>query len=205
MHTPKYNQETDPQVIASFIRANAFGMIINTDESGVPQATHIPMELLENNGEWTLQGHINKANPQWQWFTRNRALAVFAGPHAYISSSWYEKDKIPTWNYMTVHLHGDMRILTTTELEKSLERLMDTYEAGSASPVRLHDISQQELAAQLKGIVGFEMRITDINARFKLSQNKQQADYQSVISHLRAQEDPLAQQVAAEMEKRGKE
>lgn len=203
MYTPKHTRETNWDTIAGFIRENGFGLLINTDSAGTPHATHIPMMLVEKTpGEFVLRGHIARINPQWEWFEKNEALAVFSGHHAYISASWYEKDKIPTWNYMAVHIHGSIRIQEEAEVVEALGALVDKYEAASACPVHLSDIDDKTLGNNVKAIVGFEMSIRDVNASYKLSQNKKDTDYFSVIAHLRALGDENSLRVAAEMEAR---
>ncbi len=204
MHIPKYNQVTDWQEIAAFIRENSFGILVNV-ANGTPLATHIPIELEEKaDGSRVLTGHIAKANPQWEAFTNGATLVIFTAPHAYISSSWYEKETIPTWNYIAVHVYGQIRLLTEDELRASLARLMDRYEAASARPVSLQDVPQQHLENNLRAIVGFELAIADVQARFKLSQNKHEQDYNSVITHLRERTDEGSHKIAEEMEKRKK-
>ncbi|GAA0556668.1 FMN-binding negative transcriptional regulator [Chitinophaga japonensis] len=204
MHIPKYNQEKDWQQVSAFIRENSFGILVNV-AAGTPLATHIPIELEEKaGGTNVLTGHVARDNRQWEAFTAGPALAIFTAPHAYISSSWYEKEKIPTWNYIAVHVYGQMRLLTDAELLASLERLMTRYETASARPVHFQDIPEKELRNNLKAIVGFEMTITDVQARYKLSQNRNARDYDSVISHLKARGDEGSKKIAEEMEKRKK-
>lgn len=204
MHIPKYNQEKDWQQVSAFIKENSFGILVNVS-AGVPLATHIPIELDEKpDGTAVLRGHVAKQNLQWEAFTSGTALAIFTAPHAYISSSWYEKEKIPTWNYIAVHVYGQLRILSEEELLDSLSKLMQRYEAASAKPVSIDDISHKELHNNLKAIVGFEMNISDVQARFKLSQNRNAHDYESVITHLKDRGDEGSVKIAEEMEKRRK-
>ncbi|MCW3467376.1 FMN-binding negative transcriptional regulator [Chitinophaga nivalis] len=203
MYIAKLHQETDRAIITRLIEENGFGLLITTDDTGTPHATHIPMVLEEKaSGELVLKGHIARINPQWQWFSKGLSLAVFNAEHAYISASWYEKGKIPTWNYMAVHLHGTVRIQEEAEVIASLGGLVDKYEAASACPVHISEIPAKELDNNVKAIVGFELTVTDINATFKLSQNKNDADYQSVITHLREIGDENAIGVVAAMEAR---
>jgi transcriptional regulator len=203
MYTPKLTRETNWDTIAAFIRDNGFGLLINVDDAGVPHATHIPMTLVEKTpGTFVLHGHIARINPQWEYFSKGDTLAVFSGHHAYISSSWYEKGRIPTWNYMAVHIHGQIRIQEEAEVVAALSTLMDHYEAASACPVHITDIDDKTLQNNVKAIVGFELTITDVNANYKLSQNKNDTDYFSVIAHLRALGDENSLRVAAEMEAR---
>lgn len=203
MYTPKYTQEKDWNTVAAFIRQNSFGLLISV-EDGLPVGTHLPIELEEKApGEFVLRAHLAKANPQSRSFTSGQTfMAVFMDPHSYISSSWYEKEKIPTWNYIAVHIYGTLRILTEDELLHSLTNLMQRYESGSTHPVNISDIPEKELRNNLKAIVGFELSLDRIDTRFKLSQNRNDHDYFSVTDHLKAAGDDHSLRIAAEMEKR---
>ncbi|NIG57381.1 FMN-binding negative transcriptional regulator [Chitinophaga sp. Cy-1792] len=203
MYTAKINRETDWSKIAAFMREFSFALIVNTDEQGVPHATHIPVSLIEKSpGNFVLQGHIAKVNPQWQYFEKNDTLIVFSAPHAYVSASWYEKDRIPTWNYMAVHIHGKTRILSEDELRKNLEQLVDHYEAASKCPVHINDIDHKYFENNLKAVVGFETTVRDINANYKLSNNKNDKDFCSVVDHLKERDHEFDARIAAEMEVR---
>lgn len=203
MYSPKYNQEKDWDTVAAFIRQNSFALLVSI-ENGLPTGTHLPIELAEKEpGKFVLQGHIANANPQSATFTSGQTfMAVFMDPHSYISSSWYAKEKIPTWNYIAVHIYGTLRIQTDDELVQALSRLMQRYEAGSAQPVQMSDISEKELRNNLKAITGFELSIDRVDTRFKLSQNRNDQDYFSVVDHLKAAGDDHSMRIAAEMEKR---
>lgn len=199
MYSPKYSQESDWDTVAAFIRSNGFGLLIST-ENGLPVGTHLPVELEEKEpGKFVLRGHIAKMNPQSGTFTSGQTfLVVFTDPHAYISSSWYENGKIPTWNYIAVHVYGQLRVLDENELVASLGRLMDHYEAV----VKMSDIAEKELRNNLKAIIGFEISIDKIDTRFKLSQNRNDHDYFSVVDHLKQNGDDHSVRIAEEMEKR---
>ncbi|WP_295117958.1 FMN-binding negative transcriptional regulator [uncultured Chitinophaga sp.] len=203
MHTPKKYQETDWNIISGFVRENSFGLLISVQD-GEPVGTHLPLELREKApGEFVLEGHISAANKQKLTLGSNqRFLAVFTAPHSYISSSWYVEEKIPTWNYISVHIYGQLQIQTDEQLEASLGRLMDTYEAASRCPVHISDITTDELHKNMKGIVGFEMKVDEVQSTFKLSQNRHDADYFSVIHHLKEKGDDASRKIAEEMEKR---
>lgn len=205
MYTPKYTQEKDWNTIAAFIRQNSFALLVSV-ENGLPVGTHLPLELEEKvagQGEFVLRGHIANANPQSAAFTSGQTfMAVFMEPHSYISSSWYAKEKIPTWNYIAVHIYGKLRVQEPDELVQSLAALMQRYEAGSAHPVKMSDISEKELHNNLKAITGFELSIDRVDTRFKLSQNRNDQDYFSVVDHLKAAGDGHSVRIAEEMEKR---
>lgn len=203
MYTPKYNQEKDWETVAAFIRQNGFGLLISIQD-GLPTGTHLPIELAEKTpGKFVLHGHIANANDQISTFVSGQTfMVVFMDPHAYISSSWYEKGKIPTWNYMAVHVYGTLRVMEESELEQSLHQLMNRYESGSEHPVHVNDIPEKELRNNLKAITGFEISIDKIDTRFKLSQNRNDHDYFSVVDHLKDLGDDHSLRIAAEMELR---
>lgn len=117
MHIPEINKKENIEEIKDFLHRNAFGILIN-QVNGRPWATHIPLELeVGADGNDILVGHIAKANPQWKGFTEDKeVLCIFNGPHAYISSSWYKEEEVPTWNYIAVHVYGELKILNEDEV-----------------------------------------------------------------------------------------
>lgn len=121
MYTPDLYKNENPEEIRTFLKENSFGILIN-QTNGKLCATHIPIELeLNAEGKEILQGHISKLNPQAEGFTANdEVLAVFTGPHSYISSSWYDHENVPTWNYIAVHVYGKIKIV---DYETSVEQL----------------------------------------------------------------------------------
>src|SRR5690606_4862545 len=172
MHTPLHYQNKNLEEVKEFLKQNAFGILVNQTE-GRPCATHIPLELdVDADGHDILLGHVSKANPQWKYFKENKQiLAIFNGPHSYISSSWYQEEEVPTWNYIAVHIYGTIEILDEKTLLESLHTLVDKYEKGSADPVSLHNLSDRTMK-QINGIVGFKIRISEIQATYKLSQTR---------------------------------
>jgi transcriptional regulator len=127
MYIPKYYRVTDETTVAQFIRQNSFATLISC-EGQLPIATHLPLELLQKeNGEKFLNGHVARANKQWRTFeTNEEVLAIFAGPHAYVSARWYDHVNVPTWNYMVAHVYGKPRLVTDhDELHTMLEQLVD--------------------------------------------------------------------------------
>ena len=202
MYIPERNKKEDIEEIKDFLSKNAFGILIN-QVAGRPWATHIPLELeADGDGNDILVGHIAKANPQWKGFTEDEeVLCIFNGPHAYISSSWYKEEEVPTWNYVAVHVYGKLKILTEEEVMASLHRLVAKYEAGSKNPVSLKNMSPNTLR-QVKGVVGFKIEITDIQAKYKLSQNREQ-DHPEIISELEDTENSGSHEIANHMKNIG--
>ncbi len=205
MYVPNYNLEKDWKEISKVIRENSFGILVTTKDSH-QIATHIPIELeTTETGVTVLRGHVAKANEQWKTFeTTEQALAIFTTPHHYVSSSWYHEMSVPTWNYIAVHIYGKMKIVTDASLKDSLRKLMETYEVTSKNPQKLDGMPQDYVEKLMKGVIGFEMSIDKVEARFKLSQNKDDEDYQNVIRELNALGDYNAKWIAEEMERRKK-
>jgi transcriptional regulator len=148
-----------------------------------------------------LRGHISKENPQWTAFVSdNKVLAVFTGPHSYISSSWYDHENVPTWNYTAVHIYGTITILEGDEVIDSLTNLVDKYEQTSKCPVRVANLSKKTMI-QTRGIVAFEIKIEEIQATNKMSQSRDSKNYENIITELENTGNPQSVAVAKEMAK----
>ena len=183
LYIPKHFKIDDMDEIKNFIIHNNFGTIITTDNDR-PVATHTPMILNEENGEWTITGHISKGNTQWQTFDgHENTLLIFKGPHAYISSTWYEDENVPTWNYQSVHLYGHCSLLNEEELRQDLANLLDKYEGHSQNGATWENLSEGT-QSQIKGIVGFKVKVQEVQAAYKMSQNRNETDYQNVLEAL---------------------
>ena len=182
MYTPSVFKNNDFDAIRLFIEKNSFGLLINTIDQK-PFATHIPFlfHQKENNKNY-LFGHLSKANPQWHSFNnKEQVLVVFSGPHQYVSSSWYDHESAPTWNYIAVHVYGRILLQSETQLRASLALLMNKHEQGKEAPNKL---SEKYVAHHIQGIVGFEIEITEIQATEKLSQDKNEKNQQAIIKGL---------------------
>jgi transcriptional regulator len=201
MYTPDIYKNEDSESIKTFLKENSFGILIN-QTNGKLCATHIPIELEINaDGKEILQGHISKLNPQAEGFIENdQVLAVFSGPHSYISSSWYDHENVPTWNYIAVHVYGRIRITDETATIDSLKKLVDKYEANSENPVRVENMSAKTMR-EARGIIGFEIEIDEIQATKKLSQNRDDHNYTNIISELEKTENTQSIAIAKEMSK----
>ncbi|HLW33165.1 MAG TPA: FMN-binding negative transcriptional regulator [Aequorivita sp.] len=202
MYIPSYFKNENLEEVKNFLMANSFGILINQTKGKIT-GTHIPLELdKDEKGDDVLVGHISKANPQGESFKTNEdILAIFNGPNAYVSSSWYEKENVPTWNYIAVHIYGKIRIIEGDELYDSLKKLVDKYEVNSENPVSMEKMSS-EMLRQINGIVGFSIKINEIQAAYKLSQNRNTSDYHNIVDKLENREDPLSKEVANTMKKR---
>lgn len=187
MYIPKTFQETDRDTLYQFIRDNSFGLLITMGNNGVPVATHVPIELqLDANGQFRLVGHLAKANQQWKLLGSDTpALAVFSGAHSYISSSWYDHVNVPTWNYLAVQVTGQTSILSDDEALDVLRQQVDKYEAHSKCPVSVESMTEGYVRKEMRGIVAFTMTIDTIQGVAKLSQNRDDKNYQNIVSELR--------------------
>lgn len=204
MYIPKYFKVTNAEEIWDFVQKNAFGTIVTTKQ-GKPIATHLPLQLVKEGETYYLTGHMAYGNPQWRTFeTCENVLAMFQGSHAYISSSWYEKENVPTWNYQAVHIYGKVSILENEELVQDLTMLLQKYEKHRENPVLWDKLSPEILEKELKGIVGFKMKVQEIQAANKLSQNRNEVDYQNIINKLYEEGDLYSQQMAQLMEEKTK-
>ena len=199
MYIPKYYKVSDFEEIREFVQANSFGTLVTT-KKGRPIATHLPLQFAKEGDDYYITGHMAYGNPQWRTFAdSDEVLVMFQGPHAYISSSWYEHENVPTWNYQAVHLYGPARILEVKELEQDLTQLMQKYEHHRDHPVLWETLSPELLEKEIKGIVGFKIHVQEIQAANKLSQNRNEQDYRNIIDKLNGEKDPNAQQVAQVM------
>ena len=201
MFIPDIHKNENIEEVKNFLKENSFGILISQVEGKI-SGTHIPMELDKNeNGENVLVGHIAIANPQSKNLkNEEEILAIFNGPHSYISSSWYQKENVPTWNYVAVHIYGKVKIIEGEELLEFLTKLVDKYERNSKNPVSVKKMSSRTLK-QINGIVGFSIKINEIQAAYKLSQNRNVLDYDNIIYELEKVGDSSSIGMAKEMKK----
>ena len=155
-------------------------------------ASHIPF-LVEHHGEELhLLCHLARPNPQVEDLSHGEeVLTIFSGPHAYVSPSWYAAGPaVPTWNYVDVHAYGTVRLVEDGDwLRRLLLRLSDRHEAGSPAPWRMQDLPEPYLQGMLKGIIGFDIAVTRLEGKYKLSQNRPAVDRPRVIAALERRED----------------
>ena len=181
MYLPKHFEHTDERTLWDFIAEHAFGTLLSVVD-GRPFVSHVP--FLPDRGKRVLHCHVARANPHWDHVARSpQALAIFSGPHGYISPTWYaEKGGVPTWNYAVVHAHGSAHVIDdTVHTRGHVEALAAKYEQGRGAPwVPEYD------ARRLSGIVGIELRVASLEGKFKLSQNRSAADRSEVVAQLRA-------------------
>jgi len=203
MYRPAAFREDDVNKLVSFMQANSFATLVSILD-GVPCASHIPLVASVKDGVVQLSGHLAKQNPQWQAFEAAESLAIFTGAHAYISPTLYEKhESVPTWNYIAVHAYGFPKIITLNDspelMDKMINEMVDTYEATYKN--HWHGLSSGFREGMMNGIVGFEIVITRLEGKYKLSQNRSQTDQQNVSNTLLNSSDPIAQAVGIEMQR----
>lgn len=199
MYIPKYFKLEEEEVIYDLIEQYGFATLVS-QHKGEPYATHLPLML--NKDEKSLYGHFARPNLQWKDVEDQQVLAIFQGPHCYISPSWYETTKaVPTWNYVSIHVYGKLEVMEDKEVVfNSLNELVKKYEAPD-SPYSLESVEPSFIEGMAKGIVAFKIHITKMEGKAKLSQNHPVERQELVIKHLEntSQHDNI--QVASLMKK----
>ena len=200
MYIPVINEMNDRDEVLAFIKEHSFATII-TNGGGVPIASHLPMVIEEEVDSLKIIGHFAKANSHWQLLNNQKSLIIFAEPHAYISPAHYESlVNVPTWNYIAVHVYGDCTLVTDDASSIAiLEKTIGTYEAEYKK--QCDSLPADYKKANLNGIVCFEMKVTDIQAKKKLSQNKTSNERQNIIRQLEKSSNTLEVKIAGLMQK----
>jgi transcriptional regulator len=203
MYIPSFNRIDDEHHIRCFVAAAQTAEFVTVDPDGLPVATLLPIMW---DGD-TVVAHIARANPQWKFIEpASPALLICTGPHAYVSPSWYAAKAehgrvVPTWNYSAVHLSGTVRVHEDRDwLRDAVTRLTGMHEDGRDEPWQPTDAPQRYIEGQLAGIVGLEIRVTRVEGKAKLSQNRSEADRRGVVSGLLAEQHYEAAEVAAAMD-----
>jgi transcriptional regulator len=197
MYIPTAFRQTDRSELHRFIETHAFGLLVSTHD-GEPFATHLPFLLERDAGpHGALLGHLARANPQWRGLDGREVLAVFSGPHAYVSPSWYEAENVvPTWNYVAVHAYGTFRLVEEgDELTRTLAATVAVYEGARPQPWSL-DTGTDFFRKMAKQVVGFRIEVHRLEGKWKLSQNHPRERQEKVARALAAAHDPDARAVA---------
>ncbi len=204
MYNLPYFKEKDAEEVMRFMREHPFVYLSGVDENNNPIATQVPVFIDEKDGKLYLTGHIMKKSDHHKAMEANRnVLAVFTGPHVYVSATWYENpNEASTWNYMSVHAKGIIKFGGDEELAGILKRLTLHYENNDTASVTIFDNLPVDYRERLmKAIVSFEVEITSIDHVFKLSQNRTEKSYDNIIRMLKQQEGD-GKAIAEIMEKR---
>ena len=203
MYIPEHFRLRDHAAAVAFMRANSFAILVSSTPDG-PFATHVPVAIRETSDQLRIRGHVAKANPHWKYLDEQpRCLMIFHGPHAYISPSNYAAiENVPTWNYTAVHACGSARTFSThDELHVLLHDLVNTYEPAYAEQwAGIGDAYRDRMLAH---IVGFEIAVSSVEAKFKLSQNRAKDEQQKIIDSLSAASDTAVSGVARLMGEAG--
>jgi len=186
LYVPPHFRVDDPQALHGFMVRNAFGTLVSSGAAGL-HVSHIPFVVDRDARGVRLLGHVARANGHWEALEgADHVTAIFQGPHAYVSPSWYSNHpSVPTWNYAVVHAHGKASLMDEAGLHDLLMRLSATYEAGNAKPWKMSELPADYVATMLASIVGFEIAVERLEGKFKLSQNRP-AETARVIEQLEA-------------------
>jgi transcriptional regulator len=201
MYIPSAFSEADPKKLFELIEQNSFGLLVS-QHGGEPFATHLPLLLDRTAGPYgSLIGHMARANPQWQSADGQAVLAVFSGPHAYISPTWYESDNVvPTWNYVAVHAYGTFHAVHDAEsLLAIVGQYVDFFESSLPQPWKFNPASDYS-RKMIGAIVGFRIEISRLEGKWKLNQNHPRERREKVVRALDASGDELSMAVADLME-----
>jgi transcriptional regulator len=204
MYNLPYYKEPDHEVILSFMRQHPFIFLSGVNEENKPVASQLPVFIDERDGKLFLTGHIMRNTDHHKAFDKNpNVLAVFTGPHTYVSATWYNNPhQASTWNYMSVHAKGQIRFGDFDDLVNILKRLTLHYENNNTTSTTVFDnLSPSYKEPLMKAIVAFEVEVTAIDHVFKLSQDRDEKSYDNIIEKL-SQQDGDAKAIAEIMEKR---
>ena len=203
MYIPEHFRIHDHADAIGFMRANPFAILVSSTEEG-PFATHLPAFVLETGDHLVVRGHVAKANPHWRHLEQQpNCLTIFHGPHAYVSASNYTtRENVPTWNYGAVHVYGNARVFASpNDLQGVLQQLIGTFEPAYAD--QWASFSETYRERMLSHIVGFEIAVTRIEAKFKLSQNRTKEEQANVIASLENAENTAISGVSRLMREQG--
>jgi transcriptional regulator len=185
MYVPNEFNPSDPTEIHDFLKGNPFGILINNSDNQEPLATHLPFLVKPQQDEIVLEGHIARNNKHSELIRDGRsALVIFQGPHAYISSSVYTHQNVPTWNYQSVHVYGTLSKMTDADLSNHLQEMVHHHEAEREQSLDYSGLPSSMIEAYQKEILGFRITSYRIEAAFKLSQNRNETDFHRIIEDL---------------------
>jgi transcriptional regulator len=203
MYIPAHFAQPDVGALHEAIERYSFATLVS-GAGGELTASHLPLLLERAGGEHgTLLGHMARANSQWREAAGQDVLAIFSGPHVYVSPSWYEATQVvPTWNYVAVHAYGRLELMEErAAVESLLARMVAVYEAGQARPWRL-DEPAEFVDRMLRQIVAFRIPISRLEGKWKLNQNRPAEQQQRVIDVLSRRADENSRAIAELMERR---
>lgn len=196
MYSPPYNRVEDRKELVAFMQANSFVLLV-TATGGAPTASHLPVVVADGEKGIVIHSHMAKNNPQWQEFFDDEALVVFWGPHAYVSPRWYEeKERVPTWNYAAVHAYGKVTVTADRAVKHAAQRELVAQLDPQWLP-KFDALRPEYVDQMLNGIVTFDIAVTRLETRWKLSQNRGRREQELIAAELEKSGDSVLREVAA--------
>lgn len=200
MYIPNHFQFKDNKEMIAFMKQYSFATIVTVKDS-MPIATQLPFFIDDSTDRLLLSSHFAIANEQAKYIEANTSLVIFSEPHAYISPAHYDRrESVPTWDYMAVHAYGKAKIIEDeTAMLKALEQMIQFYEKDYLQQWK--GLSDKFKKGMMRGIVSFELEVTDLQGQKKLSQNKTETERQRIIEHLAKSERTAEKDIAGYIKK----
>ncbi len=196
MYSPPYNRVEDRRELLEFMRANSFAILV-TATDGTPVASHLPVTVADGEGGMVIHSHMAKNNPQWQEFFEDQVMVVFAGPHAYVSPRWYEEqERVPTWNYAALHAYGKVKVTADRKVKLAAQRALVAELDAQWLPA-FDALRPDYVEGMLAGIVTFDISVTRLETRWKLSQNRGRREQELIAAELERSDDSSVRGLAA--------
>jgi transcriptional regulator len=196
MYSPPYNRIENLREVAEFMRANSFALVV-TGTGGALHASHLPVMVEERGGKLFVHSHMARNNPQWKEFFDDEVLVVFSGPHAYVSPRWYEeKERVPTWNYAAVHAYGTVKVIEDRAAKHASQRRLVADLDPQWLP-QFDALREEYVTKMLEGIVNFDIEVTRLETRWKLSQNRSRREMELIAAQLEKSGDGVERALAA--------
>jgi transcriptional regulator len=196
MYSPPYNRVEDRKELVAFMQANSFALLV-TATGGAPTASHLPVVVADGENGIVIHSHMAKNNPQWQEFFDDEVLLVFWGPHAYVSPRWYEqKERVPTWNYAAVHAYGKVTVTKDRVAKHAAQRELVAQLDPQWLP-KFDALRPEYVQNMLDGIVTFDIAVTRLETRWKLSQNRGRREQELIAAELEKSDDVSVRSLAA--------
>jgi transcriptional regulator len=196
MYSPPYNRIEDRTELVAFMQENSFALLV-TATGGAPQASHLPVTVADGEKGIVIHSHMAKNNPQWQEFFDDEVLVVFWGPHAYVSPRWYEQqERVPTWNYAAVHAYGKVAVTSERAAKHAAQRELVAQLDPQWLP-KFDALRPEYVQSMLDGIVTFDIAVTRLQTRWKLSQNRGRREQELIAAALEKSDDVSVRALAA--------
>lgn len=196
MYSPPYNHAHDRAEVLAFLRANSFAVLV-TGTGGSLQASHLPVLVHERGEKLVIHSHMAKNNPQWNEFFDDEVLFIFSGPHAYVSPRWYQaQERVPTWNYAAVHAYGTVKLNPDRQAKHGAQRELVAAMDPEWLP-KFDALRPAYVEAMLDGIVTFDVEVTRLETRWKLSQNRGRREMELIAARLETSGDSVERALAA--------